>query len=215
MLPTSVGEAMVAAGRPRRYPRGSLVVAEGDEGHDVLIVRSGAVKVVTVAANGREVVLDVVHAGAILGELSAIDGGPRSASAFALEPTEVLAVSRSSFEALIDRHPQVPRALMAVVGCRLREANRRQLEFGANDALGRVCQRLIELRHRYGTVDALGMPVVHMPFSQSDLANWAGLSREAVVKGLRALRALGWIESNGKMVTVVDEGALLRRAAQS
>jgi CRP-like cAMP-binding protein len=215
MLPAQVRAALDRAGRNRRYPRGSLIVAEGDEGHDVLIVQSGAVKVITVATNGREVVLDVVHGGAVLGELSAVDGGPRSASAYALEPTEVLAITRASFEALLDQHPALARALLVVVAGRLRDANRRQLEFGANDALGRVCQRLIELRQRYGTDGSSGHPEVEMPFSQSDLANWAGLSREAVVKGLRALRTLGWIESNGKTVTMVDEAALLRRAAQS
>ena len=87
-------------------------------------------------------------------------------------------------------------------------------EFGSNDAIGRVCHRLLDLRPRYGRALADGRVRVELPFSQTDLANWAGLSREAVVKGLRSLRSLGWIESDGRSITVIDETALVTRAAQ-
>ena len=204
--------ALIAAGRPRRYPRGSLVFAEGDEGQDVLVVRSGAVKVVVGAPSGREVILDVLHPGEILGELSAVDGGARSATVLALEPTEVLVLSQDRFQQLLRDHSSIGRALLGVLSLRLRGAARRQLEFGANDAIGRVCLRIIDLRQRYGQVQADGRVVVQVPFSQADLANWAGLSREAVVKGLRSLRSLGWIDSDGNRITLLDEPALADRA---
>lgn len=206
--------AVEAAAHVRRYPRGSLVFAEGEEAHDVLIVRSGTVKVVVVALNGREVVLDVLDEGAVLGELSALDGGPRSATVFALEPTEVLVLGHDAFRRLVDDHADVARTIVGVLAARLRGADRRQLEFGSNDAIGRVCHRLLELRRRYGHALADGRVLVELPFSQTDLANWAGLSREAVVKGLRSLRSLGWIDSDGRSITVLDETALVARAAQ-
>jgi CRP-like cAMP-binding protein len=213
-LDADAREALIAAGRPRRYPRGSLVFAEGDEGHDVLVVQSGAVKVVVGAPNGRDVILDVLHPGEILGELSAVDGGVRSATVLALEPTEVLVVSQDRFQELLREHSSIGRSLLGVLSLRLRGAARRQLEFGANDAIGRVCLRIIDLRQRYGQVQADGRVVVQVPFSQADLANWAGLSREAVVKGLRSLRSLGWIDSDGNRITVLDEPALADRASR-
>lgn len=213
-LSAATRDAVVAAASVRRYPRGSLVFAEGDEAHDVLIVRSGSVKVVVVALNGREVVLDVLDEGAVLGELSALDGGPRSATVFALEPTEVLVLGHDAFGRLLDTHADMARTIVGVLVARLRGADRRQLEFGSNDAIGRVCHRLLDLRQRYGRALADGRVLVELPFSQTDLANWAGLSREAVVKGLRSLRSLGWIESDGRSITVLDEAALATRAAQ-
>lgn len=171
-------------------PRGSLVFAKGDEAHDVLIVRSGSVKVVVVALNGREVVLDVLDEGA------------------------VLVLGHNAFGRLLDTHADMARTIVGVLVTRLRGADRRQLEFGSNDAIGRVCHRLLDLRQRYGRALADGRVRVELPFSQTDLANWAGLSREAVVKGLRSLRSLGWIESDGRSITVIDETTLVTRAAQ-
>jgi CRP-like cAMP-binding protein len=214
VLSPSARDALLAAGRLRRYPKGSLVFAAGDEGHDVLIIQSGAVKVVVGAPNGREVILDVLHAGELLGELSAVDGGPRSATVFALESTEVLVVAHRTFRTMLANHASIGDALLTVLAVRLRCSGLRQLEFGSNDALGRLCQRIIEMGNRYGQSDDHGRLVVEVPFSQTDLANWAGLSREAVVKGLRSLRTLGWIESDGKQIVVVDDKALRDRGNQ-
>jgi CRP-like cAMP-binding protein len=97
--------AVEALGRVRRYPKGSLIFAEGDGGTEVLLIRSGAVKVLVTAPNGREVVLDVMERGEILGEMSAIDAGDRSATAMALTDVDVLAIAQSSFRARIEADP--------------------------------------------------------------------------------------------------------------
>jgi CRP/FNR family cyclic AMP-dependent transcriptional regulator len=201
-----------AAARPRRYPKGSLLFAEGDRAHEVLVITAGCVKVVVTAASGREVVLDVLEAGDLLGEISAVDGGDRSATAIALTAVEVLSVAQSTFQDFVANHADVARELLGVLASRLRGADRRQLEFGANDAIGRVCQRLVELAVRYGQDGPGGRTVLSMPLSQQELASWAGLSREAVVKGLRALRSLGWVESDGGKVVIVDQVSVSQRA---
>ena len=206
--------ALRGAGRLRRYPKGSLLFAEGDPAHEVLVISNGAVKVVITATSGREVVLDVLEGGALLGELSAIDGAERSATAMALTPVEVLALPQNAFRRLLEECPSLASALLGLLVTRLRGASRRQLEFGANDALGRVCQRLVELGERYGVDDGDGRLVVTAPMSQQDLAAWAGLSREAVVKGLRALRTLGWIEMDGRRVVIIDRASVSQRAQQ-
>jgi CRP-like cAMP-binding protein len=97
--------------------------------------------------------------------------------------------------------------LRVVVG-RLR-ASRRQLEFGSVDALGRVCARLLELHELSAGSSSAG--ATPLSLSQSDIAAWSGLSREAVVKSMRALRTLGWVETKGRTVTVLDADALRSR----
>jgi CRP-like cAMP-binding protein len=72
--------------------------------------------------------------------------------------------------------------------------------------LARVCGRLAHLAGD-------GRVELRVPMSQSDLAAWAGLSRGAVVKALRTLRALGWIESRGRDIVLLDVSAILDRAA--
>lgn len=210
---TDIVAALAAVGRRRRYPRGSLVLAEGDDAHEVLVVVAGQVKLSTGSLDGRVVLLDVLGPGDLIGELAAIDGGARSATATALTDVEVLAVGDGAFRAALGAAPGLGDAVLRVVTARLRSATRRQLELGAADALGRVCRRLVEVAERFGHPDAAGRTVVRSPLTQQDLAAWSGLSREAVVKALRTLRTRGWVEWHGRSFVVVDGAALAGRAA--
>jgi CRP-like cAMP-binding protein len=199
-------------GGRRRFPAGATLYVEGDAAHEVVVLLSGTLKITVAAADGREVVLDVFEPGALVGELSVIDGRPRSATVSALEPVEVLVVAADRFNEFLDRRPEVLRLLLVDVISRFRTRVRHQLEIGAGDALGRVCARLVELVDRYGEArgDAI---VVRSPVTQSDLAAWTGLSREAVVKALRAMRRLGWIDSRARTITILDLDRVRQRAA--
>jgi CRP-like cAMP-binding protein len=104
------------------------------------------------------------------------------------------------------------RLLVDVIG-RLRSRVRHQLEFGAGDALGRVCARLADLADRYGEPDG-NTVVLRSPLNQTELAAWTGLSREAVVKALRALRQLEWIDVAGRTFLVKDLESVKGRATQ-
>jgi CRP-like cAMP-binding protein len=200
-------------GARRRFPAGSTLFLEGDPAHEVLILLTGEVKVSVGSVEGREVILDVLEPGALLGELAVLDGGPRSATVSALSSVEVLAVGADAFNAFLDRHPSVLRGLLVSVIGRLRTRTRHQLEFGTGDALGRICARLVEIADRYGTaVD--GLVTVSSPVNQAELASWTGLSRVAVVKMLRVLRQLGWIENRGRAIVFRNLEELRRRAVR-
>lgn len=199
-------------GARRRLPTGTTVFSEGDESSEVALVVSGTVKVATTSIDGREVVLELVGAGELLGELSTIDGSSRSATATTLTPVALVAVPSDRFAEFLDERPGATRGLLAVVIGRLRQSNRRQLEYATSDALGRLCGRLTELAERHGAATDAGVRV-ELPFSQSELAQWCGLSREAVVKALRTLRQLGWITTEDGTVTIVDVDAVQTRAA--
>lgn len=210
-LDPAVLEALRAAGRVRRVAKGATLFCAGDDGTEVFVMLAGTAKVTAWAPNGREVVLDVVEAGALLGELSVIDGGPRTATVVALDAVEVLAVTAARFRALLADQPTLNAALLDLLAARVRVATERQVEFGANDALGRVCRLLIDLDERYGAGAAPGGGFV-VPLSQQDLASWAGLSRDAFVKALRAVRALGWARLDGRRAVLCERTALERRA---
>jgi CRP-like cAMP-binding protein len=212
-LPPDAAEELRRLGARRRFPAGAVLFVTGDPAHEALVLLSGEVKVSVGSAEGKEIVLEVFEAGALLGELSVIDGKPRSATVTALTPVEVLAVAAGSFNDFLDRHPKVLRRLLIDVIGRLRSRVRHQLEFGAGDALGRVCARLADLADRYGEPDG-DVVVVHSPLNQSELAAWTGLSREAVVKALRALRQLEWVDVRGRTLVVRDLDRLRARATQ-
>jgi CRP-like cAMP-binding protein len=185
---------------------------EGDDAHEVVTVRSGQVKVSAAGVDGREVVLAVLGPEDILGEISAIDGGRRSATATALTEVSVTLIDIERFRTFLSEQPAVAVELLRAVTERLRGASRRQVEFGTVDGLGRVCARLVDLMARYGRPNEVGVAIT-APLSQQEIGSWAGLSREAVVKALHALRCLGWVDTRGRTITVVDPDAVRGRAA--
>jgi CRP-like cAMP-binding protein len=211
-LPPEVAAEFERLGARRRFPPGATLFLEGDLAHEALVLLAGEVKISVGSVDGREVVLDVFEPGVLLGEFSVIDGGSRSATVTALSPVEVLTISAGAFNDFLDRHPQVLRLLLVDVISRLRTRVRHQLEFGAGDALGRVCARLAELADRYGESEGEVL-LVRSPVTQSDLAAWTGLSREAVVKALRALRQLGWVDTRGRAMVIGDIERVRQRAA--
>jgi len=204
-------DALTKAGRHQQHPPRSRVFEEGDPGYEVLVVEEGSVKLVRVSADGRELVVAVRGAGAILGEVSAIDGGSRSTSASTLTAVRLLAIPFDQFRALLDTRLSIARALLDVLAQRLRESTDRALELGTADALTRVCRRLVEFVDAQPDAAVDGV-VVAVPLSQQEIASLSGLSREAVVKALRTLKDLGWIDVAGRNVTLLDVDAIRERA---
>jgi CRP-like cAMP-binding protein len=103
--------------------------------------------------------------------------------------------------------------LWAGVVDRLRRASLRQVESGALDAVGRVCARLVELMARFGRPVDDGAVTIDGPLTQTDIAAWAGLSREAVVRALHQLRTVGWVATGSRRITVVDVDAVVARGS--
>jgi CRP/FNR family transcriptional regulator, cyclic AMP receptor protein len=203
--------ALAQAGRRRDVPARTRVFEAGDPGYEVLILERGAVKLTRVSAEGREIVVAVREEGAILGELSAIDGGERSASATTLVATQLIALPFAEFSTLLDTRASIARALLNVLSDRLRGTTDQLLEFGTVDALTRVCRRLVEFADSQSGKPEDGI-VLAVPLTQQEIASLSGLSREAVVKALKSLRALGWIDVQGRNITVRDLNALRERA---
>ncbi len=204
-------EALVAVGAVRRFRTGNFLFTEGDRSEHVAVIRSGRVKVASYTAEGRELLLAVRGPGDLLGELSALDAQPRSASVGAIEPVEAVMIPADRFRHFLEDHPRVALLLIEMLIWRLREADRKRVEFGAFDVTARVARHILELAERYGVAESDGVRI-DLPLSQEELAGWTGSSREAVAKALRQLRERGWVETSRRSIVVRDTEALRRRA---
>jgi CRP-like cAMP-binding protein len=105
----------------RKLAQGDVLMKKGDPGDSLFLVHSGSVKITTVNTKGEELILNKWGAGTALGEMALLDGGVRSASAIALEETEVLELSRETFEEII-KSPAVSLAIIKDSTKRLRFA---------------------------------------------------------------------------------------------
>ncbi|XVQ12670.1 helix-turn-helix domain-containing protein [Spirillospora sp. CA-255316] len=137
-------------GRFRDLERGAVLFREGEWSTWVAVLFAGRVKAYSDREHGGEALLDVRGPGALLGEVAAIDGLPRSATVATLEPARVLALTEEEFMSFLGAHGRVSILIMKMLCRRWRDADRRRVEFGMFDATGRVAQRLVELAERFG-----------------------------------------------------------------
>ncbi|BBH68270.1 transcriptional regulator [Actinoplanes sp. OR16] len=204
-------EALLARGRARRWPSGATLFGEGDRSSTVVLVLRGRAKVFSLTEQGGEVLLAIRGPGALLGEMSAVDEAPRSASVAALEPLDTIVVPIRDFLDFLAARPDAAVALVRLIVGRLRDADRKRIEFGTYDSLGRVALRLAELAERFGQTAERGVRIT-LPLTQEELAAWTGSSRESVTKALRTLRRHGVIETSRRSVAVLDVDGLRARA---
>jgi CRP/FNR family cyclic AMP-dependent transcriptional regulator len=210
-LPDPDADALVACGTRRSWRAGEIVFTEGEPADRVVVLLTGRVKVSSLSDTG-EVVLAFRGRGALLGEISAIDRGPRSATVTAVDRVDGLEISAVAFWNYLAGHPAASLLLLRTLAGRLRDADRKRIEFGTHDAVGRVARRLVELADRFGEPTKDGIRI-GLRFSQEELAGWTGTSREAVVKALRRLRDRECVRTS-RMTVIVTDLERLRRYAR-
>lgn len=204
--------ALRESGRSQRYRPGSVVLYEGQLEAPVVIVLEGLARVSAVTSDGRELVLAFRGPGSILGELAALDHGKCSATVTAVEDIQAITLPPHAFHDFLHAHPDAAITLLRLLGARLRDADRKRVEFAAMDTPGRLAARVVELADRFGQPQPDGSVLVGIPLSQEELATWIGSSREATVKALGQLRNLGLVETGRKRILVHDIAALRRRS---
>lgn len=205
-----LGATLRQNGQSRTFRRGQALFIEGERAERVFLIQGGWVLLNCTAASGREIVLGVCGSGDVIGELSSFDGEPRSATAVALSEVEAVVAPGSALLSALD-DASAARELIRILAARLRDGDRKRLEFVALNTLGRIAWRLLELSERFGEATDDGVSVA-LPLSQEQLASWCGASREATVKALRALRSFDCIATGRRNVVIRDLGALRRYA---
>jgi CRP/FNR family cyclic AMP-dependent transcriptional regulator len=197
-------DALLEAGRPRRWEVGQRIIRAGDHADTAIVLRSGVVKVHASNKDGAEVILGLSGPGDLLGEITATRSGVRSADVTALEAVDGVMIGVQRLRDFLANHPDVTLALLDLALTRLRLADRRRLEFATAEALPRVASRLIELAERFGTPEPDESIVLSLPITQEELASWSGSSRESTARALRTLRDLKLIKTRRRHLTVID-----------
>lgn len=193
----------------RSVNAGDVVIEECALDNDVSFVVSGHARVLR-GTNGREVILKDIHAGEYFGELSAIDGRPRSARIVAVADLVVARMSAGVFRDAIHRHPSVCDHVLAMFSARIRALNVRFSEQIYLDARERLCAELIRLSRQTGK-DRI---VVSPPPTHLEIALRIGTRREAVTKLLNALEREGVISRSRGAIALVEPERLRQIAAQ-
>jgi CRP-like cAMP-binding protein len=161
-----------------QHDSGEPIFRKGDEGTGMMVVVSGRIKISSVGASGSEVILNVIEAGQVFGEMALVDGDPRSADAVAAKKTELITLLRRDFLPILKRHPAAGLAMIAVLSQRIRQTTQFVEDAVFLDVATRLLNRLEFLADHYGRKDPEtgGIRIEH-DFTQQDLADSVGLTR--------------------------------------
>jgi CRP-like cAMP-binding protein len=179
-LPDSLSEDLFASAAVLRLAADEALFLAGDAGDGCYLVEEGLVKVVIASHSGGERILAVLGPGAIVGEMSIIDGRPRSASVVTVRPAALKFLSCAAFEEFTNKYPEVYKYLVKLLASRLREANAVIAAGTFLSLKGRVARTLLELAEGFGQDVGSGRVVIHQKIGQSDLAAMAGVARANV-----------------------------------
>jgi len=164
-----------------QYEKGDEMIMQGDPGDSLLILLSGNARTSMIASNGHEIILDYAEAGQVIGEIALLDGGERTASVTAIEPTSALTITRSAFEEILKKHKNMALRLLKVMANRIRSANTMiegDRAYTSGPRLARYLMRLSVVGAEEGRLK--------LDLSQSELGNYAGMSREHINRQLSA-----------------------------
>jgi CRP/FNR family cyclic AMP-dependent transcriptional regulator len=201
------------AGTTRRFAAGQLICRQGEPLRHVLVLLAGQVEVDAYSRNGSEAVLGIRNAGEVIGEMSAVDGEPRSATVRTLSNTQVIMIPPERFATLCRQHPEIGWAVLRVVVRRLRQVSAQCAEQTGNTIAERLAALLVELSAEYGAPNGDSV-TINLPRTQRELAAMVGGSRESVVRALSDLRSRGIVSTARRTITVLRPD-LLRGATSA
>ena len=208
MQPAELDE-LIASSTERRAQRGALIFSKGDPGSFMLAVLSGHVRVGSVSLDGREVTLNVIGPGEIVGEIALLDGKPRSAGAVAAEDTTMMVIERRVFLPFLIRHEGLVERMLVVLCDRLRKTSSALEEIALFDLSARLARLLVKLATDYGRTVPQGVRI-DLKLSQRDLSNLVASSRESVNKQLRIWRDAEIMDIDGGHMVLRDLEAFRR-----
>lgn len=207
MLRPQERRRFVELARRARFGPGDTLFREGDETRHAVLVESGSVKIVRRRKGRGDLLLAVRGANDLIGEMAAIDGTPRSASAVALLPVEVHVIEPTAFEEFVTTHSRVAWMLIRSMAARQRDADELRLIQATEPVTYRVAAVLLDMADR--EVALAGDRDEGFVVSQTELAEAVGATREAVTKALGELRRAGAVETGRRRMRISDRAKLL------
>jgi CRP-like cAMP-binding protein len=167
-------------GRLKAYPRGEMIFAEGDPSDAFIVIVSGRVKVFKSTPAGKEVIVEIFGAGDPLGAVAVYEGAPFMASAFTLEPTQILRIEQSAFFRARTGPGVRPRVAIGLT-IRLAELTRPLAELSGARVEARFARLFLKLCDQIGKRERGGV-FVPMPLSRQELADLSGTTIETAIR---------------------------------
>lgn len=181
----------------RSYPKHTVILSEGDNSDSLYLILEGKVKVFLNDEEGKEAIINYQGAGEYFGELSLIDDDQRSASIMTAEKTTLAVISKQTFHQIMKNNPDIAIHLLKDLVRRIRTLTEEVRSLALSDVYGRLSKTLLGM-----AVDRGGEMVIEGQFTQQELANRIGASREMVCRIFKDLVKGGYISCDQKQTII-------------
>ncbi len=185
------------------YAAGAAVFTDGERCQELLVVGTGAVRLMKTAASGREQLISIERMGSTLAEVPVFDGGRYSFTAWAIEATELLRLPAEDFRRICSQHPEVAMKVIKVLGHRLRHLEGLVEELSFSTVRGRLIARLLRLAEDRGRRTD-NVAEFELDENNEELAARLGTVRELISRNLGRLHGDGLIEMRRRTVRIPD-----------
>ncbi|MFA6005649.1 MAG: Crp/Fnr family transcriptional regulator [Patescibacteria group bacterium] len=175
--------------------RGEILIEQGSEDKNIYYIEKGLVRVFRTQVDGSAVPFSIIGKGEFVGEMSILDGGPRSATVEALEETKVLMFDHRPFLIFLEKHPDILVALLKTAVTRLRDIHKKIEEAASLPLVDRTWNSLQIL--------SVHFPKKMIPLSHEELADIIGATRARVSEALEALHKEGKINLSYRAITII------------
>ncbi len=203
-------DRLITISREKFYPKDSVIFQREEVGNFFFLICSGRVKVIIETEDGKEAILSILYPTEFFGEMSLLDGEPRSASIVALEYTRVLIIQRDEFLNLLSKHPEMSLKILKTLSLRLRKANKQIETLMFFDAPGRIARILLDIVLDKGAKTEKGI-AVDLDFTRQELGSLIGVSRETATRVLKNFEEEGIITVEKNHIIVHNLEKLKKR----
>lgn len=201
-------QRLLGLGSHHTFMKGHPLIRQGDPSSVVYLLLDGLATVSAHTENGTPTMVAVRASGDVLGEMGVVSGDVRFASVLVARTSLISTIHGEKFKHFLQEAPAAAMALNRVLGERLRQANRRRLDFGGYTAEIRVARVLLELGTCHGRPDGMRV-VIDVPLTQTDLGALVGASEATAQRAVKELRRLELMAYEGRRIVIIDRDRLI------
>jgi CRP/FNR family cyclic AMP-dependent transcriptional regulator len=202
--------AVVARGRIRTVNAGETIFAIGSPGDQMMALLRGTIRISVPSSEGKELLLAIIQPGEVFGELAVLDGKERSADAIAENPCTLAILDRHDILSFFERNPAAWPKLVKVLCQRLRHTDQVFAEVALLQLPARLAKSMLRL---LDTSEPGKAPTIR--FSQRELANMVGGTRESVNRCLRNWQRTGIVQITEGSIIITNRPALENMAERT
>lgn len=189
--------------------KGEPIFEEGETVNGIYCIKDGVCKLSKLSANGKDQIVKLVKPGELLGQRSMISDEPANLSAVALEDMEVCFIPRTEVLHFFNNNNQFSMNIMKSICGDLKDSDDHMVSMAQKTVKERLAETLLYLDDTFGRN---GDGSLHIQLSREELAGMIGTATESCIRLLSEFNKSGWIDLNGKKISIIDRNKLKRLA---